>query len=136
VNVRETAAPVVSATPPPAKVLVIASPPADAPALADFAEEDPHGLIEEAQVPHTPVPQAAAVPVSHGSRRLRHAAILALAGFALIMAGLAANEWELRREELTHPVQLPPVPPPPKQHLRSGAAPVIPPADSFAYVIP
>jgi hypothetical protein len=46
------------------------------------------------------------------------------------------NEWELRREELMHPVQLPPLPPPPTQHVRFGAAPVIPPATSFAYVIP
>jgi len=125
----------------PAPVLLIASPSPDAPALADFTEEDPndltqvpHDLIDEEA--HAPVPDAAEVPARRGNRRLRHAAILALAGFALIMAGLAANEWELRREELTHPLQLPPLPSPPKQHVRSGAAPVIPLAASFAYVVP
>ena len=126
VNVPVVAAPVVPAPPTPTPVLVIASPSPDAPALAEFSEE----------APHTPSLEAADVPVRRGSRRLRHAAILALVGFALILAGLIANEWELKREELTHPVQLPLLPPPPKQHVRSGAASVIPPADSFAYVIP
>lgn len=133
VNVRVTAAPVVSAST-PAPVLVITSPSPDVPALAEFAEEEPHDLI--AEEPHAPVPNAPEVAVRHGSQRLRHAAILAVAGLALIIAGIAVNEWELRREELTHPVHLPPLPPPPTQHVRFGAAPVIPPAASFAYVIP
>jgi general secretion pathway protein A len=136
VNVPVIAAPVVPAPPTPTPVLVIASPSPDAPALAEFREEDPHDLIEEVQAPHPPASEAADVPVRRGSRRLRHAAMLALVGFALILAGLVANEWELKREELTHPVQLPPLPPPPKQYVRSGAVSVIPPADSFAYVIP
>jgi type II secretory pathway predicted ATPase ExeA len=141
VNVPVTGAPMAPVPPIPAPVLLIASPSPDAPALADFTEEDPndltqvpHDLIDEEA--HAPVPDAAEVPARRGNRRLRHAAILALAGFALIMAGLAANEWELRREELTHPLQLPPLPSPPKQHVRSGAAPVIPLAASFAYVVP
>jgi type II secretory pathway predicted ATPase ExeA len=119
---------------PPAPVLLIASPSPDMPALADFTEEAPHDLIDDE--PHVPAPDAADVPARPGGRRLRHAAILAVAGLALIIAGIAVNEWELRREELTQPVQLPPLPPPPAQHVRYGAAPVIPPAASFAYVIP
>jgi len=134
VNVEVTAAPVLPAPSMTAPVLVIASPSPDAPALADFAQEDPHDLIDEE--PHVLAPDAAEVARHRGSRRLRHAAILAVAGIALIIAGLAVNEWELRREELAHPVQLPLLPPPPSQHVRSGAAPVIPPAASFAYTTP
>ena len=54
VNVRVANAPVVPAPPTPATVLVIASPLPDASALANFMEEDPHELIEEAQALHTP----------------------------------------------------------------------------------
>ena len=117
----------------PAPVLVIASPTSDAPALADFSEEDPQTVTgDEAVVPDPP----ADPPVRRISRRLRRAAALAIAGVVLIMAGLVVNEWELRREELTHPLPLPPLPPPPKQHVRAGVAPVIPPASSFAYIAP
>jgi general secretion pathway protein A len=135
VNVRVSATRAVPAPRTPAPVLVIASPSPDAPALANFTKENPHDLIE-ALAPHTPAAEAADVPVRRGSRRLRHAAILAVAGLALILAGLVANEWELRNAELTYPLPLPPLPTPPKQHVRSGAAPVVRPADSFAYVIP
>ena len=119
----------------PAPVLVIASPTADAPALADFSEEDPQTVTAEAAV--APAPSAEPeLPVRRISRRLRRAAALAIVGVVLIMAGLAVNEWELRREELSHPLALPPLPPPPKQHVRAGLAPVIPPASSFAYIAP
>ena len=112
----------------PAPVLVIAPP--DAPALADFSEEDPHDLIEEAEAPHTPAPEAADVPVRRGSRRLRHAAILA-AGRVCARSGGPCRKrvGAAARRSSRNPLQLPPLPPPPKQHLRSGAAPVIPPAD-------
>ena len=116
-----------------APVLVIASPTPDAPALADFSEEDPQ--VDPVQEPIDPLPSAD-VPVRRISRRLRRAAALAIAGVVLIMAGLAVNEWELRREELSHPLAFPPLPPAPKQHVRAGAAPVIPPASSFAYIAP
>lgn len=118
--------------PPP--VVVIASPASDAPALSDFSEEDPQAAAVEEE-PIEPVPSAD-VSVRRISRRLRRAAVLAIAGVLLIMAGLAVNEWELRGEELTHPLPMPPLPPPPKQHVRAGAAPVIPPASSFAYIAP
>jgi general secretion pathway protein A len=123
----------VSQTPPRLQppVFVITAPPADASALADFCEEGPRPPTGES--PIVPVPSAAP-PVRRISRRLRRAAILAIVGVLLIMAGLAVNEWELRREELTHPLPIPPLPPPLKQHVRFGAAPVIPPASSFAYI--
>jgi hypothetical protein len=114
-----------------APVLVITAAPPDAPALADFREEGPRAPAGEPP----PMPVASAAPPTRRiSRRLRRAAILAIGGVLLIMAGLAFNEWELRREELTHPLPLPPLPPPLKQHVRMGAAPVIPPASSFAYI--
>ena len=117
----------------PAPVLLIASTASDAPALADFTEEEPHALTSKA--PSVPAPSAHP-PVRRISRRLRRAAILAIAGVLLIMAGLMVNEWELRREELTHPLPLPPLPAPPRHNVRGGAAPVIPPATSFAYIVP
>ena len=129
VNVRVTAAPVVSAPTTATPALVIASPSPDELALANFTTENPHDLIE-AQAAHTASPAAADVPVRRGSQRLRRAAILVVAVLAMVLAGLVVSEWELRNVGLTYPLPPPPLPTPPKQHVRSGAAPVIPPASA------
>ena len=115
---------------PPAPVLILAAPastPPDAPVLPDFRPEGPDLLPEE---PLAPV--AGAAYEYRGRRRLRHAAILAAAGLALVMVGLGLSEWELRREALAQPLALPSLPAAPTQSVKAGVAPVIPPADFFA----
>jgi general secretion pathway protein A len=76
------------------------------------------------------------LPLRREGGWLRRAAILVAAGLALATAGLGLNEWELRRQELAQPVSLPALPVAPAKHVSAGAAPVIPPPEFFAPVIP
>jgi hypothetical protein len=76
------------------------------------------------------------LPLRREGGWLRRAAILVAAGLALATAGLGLNEWELRRQELAQPVSLPALPTAPAKHVSAGAAPVIPPPEFFAPVIP
>jgi general secretion pathway protein A len=89
----------------------------------DFAPEEP---AHEAAEPEVTPPVERRI-----RRRFRRAALLVLAGVVLTIGGLAVNEWELRRQELTRSVPLPAVAAPPKQPISAAAAPVIPPADFF-----
>jgi len=99
-----------------------------APSLPEETDEGPHFLLEEARGrdasngPHEPGER----------RRVRRAAVLVAAGLVLA-AGLALNEWALRRQE---PVALPAVAAPPPQPVSAVAAPVIPPAEFFAATKP
>lgn len=114
--------------PPPAP----SSLPSDLPAMMDEMVGDRQHIRAE---PATP-PPAALLIERRGRRRLRRAALLVTLGVVLAASGLALNEWELRSEELAQPVPLPLVsaaPPPP---VSAGPAPIIPPAEFFAPVLP
>jgi hypothetical protein len=116
----------------PNSVPVLASVQTPASGLSDFPEEGPE--LERA-APLAAVGQAI-TNERRGSRRLQRAALLAAVGLVLLAVGLGLNEWDLRREEFAQPLPLPVLPAAPRHHIGSGAAPVIPPADFFAAIIP
>ncbi len=106
--------------------------PSDLPSMMD----DLVGDRQYIRVEPSP-PPAATLPIERrGQRRLRLAALLVTIGVVLAGSGLALSEWELRGQELAQPVPLPLVsaatPPP----VSAGPAPVIPPAEFFAPVLP
>jgi general secretion pathway protein A len=99
--------------------------------LPDLDQHNEHVVLEP------PTPAVAAAPEERrGRRRLRRAALLVTLGITLAVSGLALNDWELRRQELAQPVALPIVSAPTPPPVSAGPAPVIPPAEFFAPVLP
>jgi type II secretory pathway predicted ATPase ExeA len=111
-----------------------AAPPLQAPMLPDLPDinDDSPQVMPEPSTPVVP-----ATPTEHGGRRrLLRAALLVAVGFAVTGTGLALNEWAMQRQELAQPVLLPAVSAPARPPLSAGPAPVIPPAEFFAPVLP
>jgi hypothetical protein len=90
-----------------------------------------HFLLEEARESGvSDAPQK-----RRGRRRMRRVALSVIAGLALAASGVALTAWELQRQDLAQPLQLPAVAAP-AQPVGAGAAPVIPPAELSAPVKP
>ena len=116
---------------PPAPPAPELRPPSLPAMMADMVGDRQHVVLE----PPAP-PVAMVTKERRGRRRLRRAALLVAMGAVLAAGGLALNEWELQRQELAQPVQLPVVTAPPPPPISAGAAPVIPPAEFFSPVAP
>lgn len=101
-----------------------------APNVPELRDDGPHLLLEERRaVPDQTSPR-------RSRRRLRRAAVVVAVGVLLAVAGVALNEFELRRQELAQPIALPAVTPPPSPVVGFGPAPIVPPAEIFSPAIP
>ena len=99
------------------------------PSMPELRDDGPHLLLEEPR-------GVSRSSERRGRRRWRRAALAAITGLLLALGGVAANEFDLQRQQLAQPISLPAVATPPAPVIGFGPAPIVAPADIFSPATP